>query len=78
LSIDSLYIPSSSPNLPETLSNNSKDILQHAENHFASLWSFPPSLPSSTPLTTYIPTLSQPAISSLDSPITPQELFDAK
>src|SRR6185312_517007 len=76
MSIDSLYIPSSSPDLPEILSNDSKDILQHAKNYFTSLWSSPPSLPSSTPLTTYIPTLSQPAISSLDSPITPQELFD--
>jgi len=73
--INSLYIDSTSSS--PTLSNNTSQILQHCTSHFSSLWSSPLSLPSSSPIYDYIPQLSSSSISSLDTPITPQELYDA-
>ena len=75
MNINSLYIPSPIPNSPSTLSNNTQDMLSHSKNHFSSLWSSPPPLPPSSPLTTYIPTLSQASVTSLDTPISSEELF---
>ena len=74
--IDELYI--NSPNSPnsQTLSNNTHQILDYAQSHFASLWSNPPPLPSSSPLFDYIPKLPSSSISSLESPISSQELYD--
>ena len=77
MSINSLYIPSSpSPGSPLHLSTNINDILNHSKTHFSSLWSSSPSF-TSTPLSSYIPTLPPTSISSLDFPISPEELYEA-
>jgi len=77
MEISSLFIPSTpSPNSPLHLSNNINDILNHCKSHFSSLWSSPPPF-QHTPLSTYIPTLPSSSITALDSPITPDELYQA-
>ena len=76
INIDELFInPPNTPN-SQTLSNNTHQILDYAQSHFSSLWSNPPPLPPSSPLFSYIPKLSPSSISSLESPISPQELYD--
>ena len=77
MNIDSLYVPSSPcPNSPLHLSTDINNILNHSKSHFNSLWSSPPPF-TSTPLSTYIPKLPPSSISSLNLPISNDELYEA-
>ena len=77
MEISSLFIPSTPfPNSPLHLTNNINDILNHCKSHFSSLWSSPPPF-QYTPLSTYIPKLPPSSIAALNSPITPDELYQA-
>jgi len=76
MNIDELFINPPNTSNSQVPSNNTHQILDYAQSHFSSLWSNPPPLPPSSPLFSYIPKLPPSSISSLDSPISPQELYD--